>query len=90
MLYIHKKGKRRIHPHVFLLVFHQLLPLTFFRGTNIFSRRCNTLEHTDSPNIRIEKSFVVGLTHFALDQQLIVSSAAPLTSLILVNRETLL
>ena len=27
---------------------------------------------------------------FALDQQLIVSSAAPLTSLILVNRETLL
>jgi hypothetical protein len=41
-----------IHPHVFLLVFHQLLPLTFFRGTNIFSWRCNTLQHTDSSESR--------------------------------------
>jgi len=37
---------------VFLLVFHQLLPLTFFRGTNIFSWRCNTLQHTDSSESR--------------------------------------
>jgi len=41
-----------IHPHVFLLVFHQLLPLTFFRGTNIFYWRCNTLQHTDSSELR--------------------------------------
>ena len=41
-----------IHPHVFLLVFHQLLQLTFFRGTNIFSWRCNTLQHTDSSESR--------------------------------------
>jgi len=41
-----------IHPHVFLLVFHQLLPLTFFRGTNIFSWCCNTLQHTDSSKSR--------------------------------------
>jgi len=41
-----------IHPHVFLLVFHQLLPLTFFRGTVIFSWRWNTLQHTDSSESR--------------------------------------
>jgi len=41
-----------IHPHVFLLVFHQPLPLTFFRGTDIFSWRCNTLQHTDSSESR--------------------------------------
>ena len=41
-----------IHPHVFLLVFHQLLPPTFFRGTNIFNWRCNTLQHTDSAESR--------------------------------------
>ena len=41
-----------MHPHVFLLVFHQLLPPTFFRGTNIFSWRCNTLQHTDSSESR--------------------------------------
>jgi len=42
----------RIHFHVFLLVFHQLLPLTFFRGTNIFCWRCDTLQHTDSSESR--------------------------------------
>ena len=37
---------------MFLLVFHQLLPLTFFRGTNIFTWRYNTLQHTDSVESR--------------------------------------
>ena len=51
-----------IHAHVFLLVFHQLLPLTFFRSTNICSWRCNTLQHAATHRfIRIENSFDVGL-----------------------------
>jgi len=41
-----------IHLHMFLLVFHQLLPPTFFRGTNILNWRCNTLQHTDSAESR--------------------------------------
>ena len=38
--------------NVFLLVFHQRIPPTFFRGTNIFRWCCNTLEHTDSGESR--------------------------------------
>jgi len=41
-----------IRPHVFLLVFHQLLPPTFFRSTNIFCWRCNTLQDIDSSESR--------------------------------------
>jgi len=50
-----------IHPHVFLVVFHQLLPLTFFRGTNIFNWRCNTLQHRDSAESR-NRSLSVSLS----------------------------